>query len=115
MLDIKLIRKEPEKYLAKIRDKEPTADLSELLELDERVRQIKTEVEQLKSLRNDRSKEVGELKRLGKESGALIEEVRKIGEQISTMDHELLRLETAFTDALSRLPNIPMDDVKVSQ
>lgn len=115
MLDIKLIRKEREKIEAKLKAKEPDLDLSRVLEFDEKVRELKTEVENLKGQRNELSKEVGELKKTNKPAETLMKEVRDIGEKISALDQELLITETAFTDALSRIPNIPMDDVKVSQ
>jgi seryl-tRNA synthetase len=115
MLDIKLIRKEREKIEAKIKTKEPDLDLSRVIEFDEKVRHLKTEVERLKGIRNERSKEVGELKRRQEPAEKLMEEVREIGEKISKLDQELTVAEAAFIDALSRIPNIPMDDVKVSQ
>lgn len=115
MLDIKLIRKDRENLEAKLRAKEPSIDLSQVLELDEKLRHLKTEVEKLKSERNDLSKEVGLLKRDNKPADSLMEQVRTIGEQIAALDHELTDTETAFIDALSRIPNLPMDDVKVSQ
>ena len=115
MLDIKLIRKDPEKYATKIKEKEPDLDLKHVLELDENLRHIKTEVERLKAERNERSKEVGELKRAKQPADELMEHVRAIGEKISSLDHKLSQLEIEFTDALSRIPNIAMDDVKVSQ
>jgi seryl-tRNA synthetase len=115
MLDIKLIRKEREKIEAKIQTKEPGSTLARVLEWDEKVRHLKMEVERLKEIRNERSKEIGELKRAGGPVEKLMEEVRDIGDQIATLDHELVAAEVAFNDALSRIPNIPMDDVKVSQ
>lgn len=115
MLDIKLIRKDREKIEAKIKTKEPNLDLSNVVELDEKVRHIKTEVEKLKNLRNELSAQVGELKRANQPAEKQMEQVREIGEKISAFDRELTQTETAFTDALSRIPNVPMDDVKVSQ
>lgn len=115
MLDIKLIRKEREKIEAKLKTKEPSLDLSPLLELDEEQRRLIKEVEQLKAERNEKSKWVGEKKRQKEPVDALMEEVRQIGEKISTLDHQLAEVEKAFNDLLSRLPNIPMEDVKVSQ
>jgi len=115
MLDIKLIRKEREKIEAKIKEKEPNLDLSRVLEFDEKVRHLKTEVEKLKNSRNELSKEVGELKKSGKPAEALMEQVRTMGEKIGQLDHELTIAEPAFLDALSRIPNLAMDDVKVSQ
>ena len=115
MLDIKLIRKDRDAIEAKLRAKEPSVDLSRVIELDERLRHIKTEVEKLKSARNELSKEVGELKRMQKPAEELMEQVRAMGDRITALDHDLTQTETDFTDALSRIPNIPMDDVKVSQ
>lgn len=115
MLDIKLIRKDPEKIAAKLKTKEPHIDLSLILELDEKVRHLKTEDEHLKALRNEKSKKFGESKQKGESGAELKEEVRQIGEKITQIEHELNQVEAAFLDAMSRIPNIPMDDVKVSQ
>lgn len=115
MLDIKLLRKDPKKYAEKIREKEPDLELAPILELDTRIREIKTEVEHLKAERNSLSQHVGELKKAGKPADEIMEKVRSLGEQISKLDHQLAELEPAFVDALSRIPNIALDDVKVSQ
>ncbi len=114
MLDIKLLRKEREKIEAKLKSKDPSIDLSSVLSLDEQIRAIKTEDEHLKAKRNDYSKKVGELKKRGESADALMEEVRVIGNQIAELDEKLHQLEASFTDALARLPNIPMEDVKIS-
>jgi len=115
MLDIKLIRKDRENIERKLRTKEPEIDLSPVLELDEKLRYLKTEVEKLKSERNELSKKVGELKKSNQPAEQMMEKVRAIGDTITQLDHALNETELAFIDAISRLPNIPMDDVKVSQ
>lgn len=114
MLDIKLLRKHPKETEAKLKTKDPEASLDAILELDERLRDILTEVEQLKSTRNRISKEVGEKKRCGEDATALLEEVSGLGSKISDLDTESSSVEAALTDALSRLPNIPDDRVSVS-
>ncbi|MCH9625979.1 MAG: Serine--tRNA ligase [Chlamydiales bacterium] len=115
MLDIKLIRKDPKKYAAKLQEKEPDLDLAPVLELDEKLRQLKTEVEQLKADRNEQSKKVGELKKANEPVNELMQSVRMLGEKITALDHQIASTEAQFTDALSRLPNLAMEDVKVSQ
>ncbi len=115
MLDIKLIRKNHAAILEKIRRKEPTLDLGDVLMLDEKVRALKIEVEELQNKRNSDSKKVGELKKQGESAEKLMSEVRSIGEQISTLHHVLADVEAKFVDALSRIPNLPMDDVLISQ
>ena len=115
MLDIKLIRKNSDAILEKIQRKEPTLDLSDVLMLDEKVRTLKLEVEDLQNKRNSDSKKVGELKKRGESAETLMAEVRSMGETISALHHELAKVEAKFVDALSRIPNLPMDDVLISQ
>jgi seryl-tRNA synthetase len=115
MLDIKLIRKEREKIEAKLKNKEPTIDLSSIVNLDEKIRDLKTEDEQLKAKRNELSKKVGDLKKEGKSAEETMQEVRQIGEKIAFLDGELKKLELQFYDEMARVPNLPMDDVKISQ
>jgi seryl-tRNA synthetase len=115
MLDIKLIRKEREKIEALLRTKEPGTDLSGVVALDEEIRALKTEDEKIKAERNDLSKKVGELKRTGKPADDLMEQVRQLGDKMASLDAQLRELDAKFVDALSRVPNLPMEDVKVSQ
>jgi seryl-tRNA synthetase len=114
MLDIKLIRKDPEAIQAKLKTKLPEADLSRVLELDKEIREKKTRVEQLKANRNAVSDKIGLMKRKGENSDSLVEEVAKHSDEIHRLDHEVSELEVRFIDALARLPNLPMDDVKVA-
>lgn len=115
MLDIKLIRKQKEAIEKKLQSKEPNIHLNEVVMLDDHIREIKTEVEQLKASRNDFSKKIGELKQKGQASDEFMKQVAEINARITLLDRELENLEAQLLDALSRLPNIPMDDVKVSQ
>lgn len=114
MLDIKLLRKEREKIETKLKTKEPNIDLTLVLSLDEKIREIKTEDEALKAKRNDLSKTIGEYRQAKKSAENLMQEVREIGEKITSLDHELKKVEKEYIDVLSRIPNIPMDDVKAS-
>lgn len=114
MLDIRLIRKDPDAIQARLRTKVPETDLSELLSLDEQVRAKKTEVETLKAKRNEASEIIGRKKRAGEDPTTLMEEVGRFAERIHTLDHEVTEFEEKIQDALARLPNIPMDDVPIS-
>lgn len=115
MIDIKLIRKERAAVEAKLKTKDPEVDLTRLIELDEKVRHLKTKGEELKAARNEISKQIGEMKREGKDTTEIMEQVATISAESHAIDHELGPVEEAFNDALARLPNLPMDDVKVSQ
>ncbi|HSW86548.1 MAG TPA: serine--tRNA ligase, partial [Rhabdochlamydiaceae bacterium] len=114
MLDIKLLRKDKAQIEKRLKTKEPDIDLSPILALDERIRENKMKVEELKSTRNHLSKEIGEKKRKKEDAAELMQQVSGLGDTISALDHELAHLEPELTDKLGRLPNLPREDSKVS-
>ena len=114
MLDIRLLRKDKEEMEKRLKTKDPSIELSSLLSLDERIRQIKTEVEELKSSRNTLSKEIGEKKRKGEDVSSTMQEVAGLGSQITALDVELHALEEKLHAALSVLPNLPKEEIPVS-
>jgi len=114
MLDMKLLRKEKEIIEKKLKTKEPDVSLSPILELDEQIREMKLKTEELKATRNHASKEIGEKKRKGEDVSKLMQEVSGLGDKISSLDHELFCLEQELQLKLASLPNIPMDDIKIS-
>lgn len=114
MIDIKLIRKNKQEVETKLKTKDPSIDLSQIVKLDERIREIKTYVEQLKAKRNEQSQLIGKMKREGKDTATLMQEVAGHGEEIHSLDKELSTLEEQFHFEMAKLPNIPMDDIKIS-
>lgn len=115
MLDIRLIRKDRAAVEAKLKTKDPHIDLSHICQLDQQIREDKTQVELLKAKRNEYSQKIGELKRTGQDSSALLTEVAHFAEEIHLIDHRIKQLEETFNQELASLPNLPMDEIKVSQ
>jgi seryl-tRNA synthetase len=114
MLDIKLLRKDRDLIEKKLKTKDPSANVSVLLDIDNRLRDTKTKVETLKAKRNELSQKVGELKRQKQDASELMTTVSKINEEIHELDTLITPLEEQFQHALACLPNLPMDDIKVS-
>lgn len=114
MLDIKELRKDPEGLEAKLKNKVPEVSLSPLIALDEKLRLLKTETEELKSKKNQASKEIGMKKQKGEEVSQAMSEMNALNEKIGTRDKEVAEAEEALKLRLSELPNVPMDDVPVS-
>lgn len=115
MIDIKLIRQNREEIEKKLKTKDPTIDLSTVIALDQEIREIKTKVEHLKSLRNEVSLKIGLLKREGKDTSEVVNEVAKHADEIHALDQSLGPLEQKYINELCKLPNIPMDDIKVAE
>ncbi|ASY62835.1 Seryl-tRNA synthetase [Sinorhizobium sojae CCBAU 05684] len=115
MLDIKWIRENAAKLddaLAK-RGAEPLS--APLIELDERRRAILSSLQEMQTRRNAASKEIGAA--MAQKNGELAEklkaEVAELKNALPAAEDESRRLEAELTDALSRIPNIPLEDVPV--
>lgn len=115
MIDIKLIRKDRDLIEKKIKTKDPHANVCAVYDLDQRLREMKTKVENLKAKRNEVSQKIGEMKRQKQDATELMNSVTGISDEIHALDCLIAPLEEQFTFALATLPNLPMDDVKVSQ
>ncbi len=115
MLDIKLIRKDKNKVEELLQRKDPTITLDRVVELDHAIREKKTRLEHLKAQRNEISQKIGELKRKGEDTAALMDEIAAQGDEGKQLEHELNDHEALFTYELSALPNIPLEDIKISQ
>ena len=114
MLDIKEIRKDPKGLEKKLQTKAPEASLSHVLALDERIRALKTEVEELKSKKNHSSKELGLKKQKGEDISSFMADMTALSEKITVRDSEVAKLEQELNHNLSVLPNLPMDDIPIS-
>jgi len=114
MLDIKLIRNDPKGVEAKLKTKDPEVSVAPILKMDEEIRQIKNQVEQLKNQKNLNAKQIGEKKRKGEDVTDLLNEIAGVGDEIQKLDQKLTELEKTFQSQVSCFPNLPMDDIKSS-
>jgi seryl-tRNA synthetase len=114
MLDVKELRKDPKGFETKLKNKVPEVNLIPLIELDERIRNLKTEVEEKKSQRNNASKEIGLKKQRGEDISSFMQEMASMADKIALHDRDISQLEKELEMQLSCLPNLPMDDVPIS-
>jgi seryl-tRNA synthetase len=115
MLDIDLIRNEPELVKAALEKRnDDTAIVDEMIALDIEHRRLLTEVEGLRAERNRVSKEIGEM-RDKDERQQRIQEMRKVGQRLSSLEEDLRDAEKAFHDKLLWFPNIPHESVPLGK
>ena len=116
MLDLRMIRQNPEKVREGLRKiGEDTAQVDQILALDEKRRSMLTEVEQLKAERNTVSDELARMKREKQDATETIERMRQVSQQIKDFDNELREVDAALQDALLRIPNLPHESVHVGE
>jgi seryl-tRNA synthetase len=107
MLDINLIRENPDLVRKALRDRQmEAAPVDAILKLDDQRRGMLTEVEALKAERNTVSKEIGQMKDATSRQ-AKIEAMRTVGDKIATLDKEVSAVEQELKGMTAALPNIP--------
>ena len=116
VLDIKLIREDPDRVKQAILDRgmdTEAADVDGILELDGRRRALLVEVEELKHQRNQAGDEIAALKKEGGDAGPIVERMKEISERIKGMDAEVREAEARRTALMLDIPNVPQPSVPV--
>ena len=119
MIDIKLLRDNPDHVRERLaaRGGGDDAKVSQILELDARLRQALAETESLKAARNRVSKEIGALmgQKKADEAEARKKETREIGDRIKQLDQVVADTEVARDELLIQLPNLPHSSVPLGK
>ena len=115
MLDIRRIRADRDavaRALSRRGDPELVPALERVADMDVEVRQVETDLNEVRSRINAISKEVGGLRRDGRieEAEALQAESRALGEREEGLRHQADHLGARIRDALLRIPNVPAAD-----
>ncbi len=107
MLDINLIRENPDIVRKALRDRQSdAAPVDEILVLDSKRRGLLVEVETLKAEKNAVSKEIGQMKD-PQQRQSKVEAMRAVGDKISEMDKQVSAIEERLHSLTAILPNIP--------
>ncbi len=107
MLDIKLIRENPEKINELLKRRNPELSIDGVLEIDTERRKIQFEADELRAKRKNDSQKIGMMKKNGENTDAIQEEVRKLGEEIKLLEEKEAELNETQTNLLLHIPNTP--------
>lgn len=108
MIDITLLRQDPQAIQTAAANKGVTIDAQHILELDQRVRSLTTEVQKLQGERNAFTKEIK-----GKPTSEQIAKGKELREDIEGKEKELNAIKEELQKALLTIPNPSKPDVKV--
>jgi len=112
MLDLKIIREDPEAVKSQLKRRGGDfKELDELLKPEEDRRLGLQESEALKNKKKKLSAEVGQLKQKGQDASPVMEEVRTINISIKELDDKIQALEQQVQEKLLCIPNIPDDSI----
>ncbi len=107
MLDIKLIRENPEKINELLKRRNPELSIDAILAVDEERRQIQTQADVLRAKRKNESQKIGMMKKNGENTDAIQEDVRKLGDEIKALEEKQVELDEKQRNLLLYTPNIP--------
>ena len=111
MLDIKLIRTNPELVKKALERRHSSIDIEPLLELDKNRREIIFEVETLKANQNEVSKQIPQLKKEGKDTSQVFADMKEISNKIKELDTQVSDIDAKIQQFVLSIPNIPNEKV----
>lgn len=114
MLDIRLIRENPERVKERLLYKEVDASdaIDRILELDASRRALIAETETLKAEQNKVTKQIPAMKKAGEDTASVFVRMNELKEEIKSIDARLKDVENEYTTLMLGLPNLPDEDLK---
>jgi seryl-tRNA synthetase len=111
MLDIKLVRAQPDLVRKALQRRGSTDSLDHFLAVEEERRRLTTEVEQRRALRNRVSEEIARARRAGEAADDRIAAMKQVGGEIKQIEQQLSQIEEQLQAMLLQIPNLVFDDV----
>ncbi len=113
MLDIKLIRENPEKINELLKRRNPDLSVDEVLAVDEERRQIQAQADELRAKRKVESQKIGEMKKKGENTDKIQEEVRFLGDEVKSLEEKQNELDEKQRNLLLNIPNTPDESTPI--
>ena len=111
MISLKKLRNDTEICKKSILSKENDIDIDHILELDKRLRELKTISNEMRAKRNSASESIGDLKKAGKDATDSIKKTRELGDELKKLEYDLNHISKTLESHLYRIPNIPHESV----
>ena len=115
MIDINLLRADPEKVKNSLKIKNYDLDSDLFIEIESKRKTFQTEVEDLKGLKNKLSKDFGELKRNNQDTSELSNQLDEIKKNLFEKEELLNKTLSQLNNFLLDIPNIPHQDVEAGK
>ncbi len=113
MLDIKLIRENPEKINELLKRRNPDLSIDEVIKIDEMRRKSQFELDNLRAQRKNESNKIGAMKKDGIDTTEIQAEIRKMGDDIKLLEEKLGELDIKQKNILLNIPNIPDENIPI--
>jgi seryl-tRNA synthetase len=111
MLDIQLLRTQPEAVAAGLARRGTAIDLAPFEALEAQRKQVQTQTQDLQAKRNTLSKQIGQFKAKGEDVAPVMAEVAGLGDALKANEEKLAVLLAELDAFVSRIPNLPHESV----
>ena len=120
MLDMKMIRENPESIRKMLKDRDVQFDLDSLLELDKKRRDMIISTDELRKKKNEMSIKISEAKKTGNEATTIIQEMQSVSQDLTKLEEIQQSTELEYSKLALTIPNtldksVPCGDVSASK
>ena len=115
MIDPKVIRSEPERIVDMLKNRNVKIDISELLTVDKKRRELITELESYKMKRNRVSQEISTKKSQGEDISEILTEMKNISTKIEELQDTVKVSQDDYNNHLESIPNLIHDSVPIGK
>lgn len=113
MLDIKLIRQNPDEINELLKRRNPDLSVEGVLKIDEDRRKIQFELDNLRAKRKAESNKIGAMKKEGIDTTEIQAEIRALGEEAKALEEKLTELDNLQRQTLLCIPNTPDPNIPI--
>jgi len=111
MLDIKMIRENPENIRKMLKDRDVQFDLDLLLELDRKRREMIISTDNLRKKKNEMSVKISETKKMGNEATPIIQEMQVVSKELTNLEEVQNKTESEYSKLALTIPNVLHESV----
>ena len=111
MLDIKMIRENPENIRKMLKDRDVQFDLDLLLELDKKRREMIISTDNLRKKKNEMSVKISEVKKMGNEATPIIQEMQVVSKELTNLEEVQNKTESEYSKLALTIPNVLHESV----
>ena len=113
MIDIKILRTEPEKIKEALKNRNNDLDITPAITLDAKRRSLLVEVEKMKATQNEISKKIPSMKKAGEDTSQIFAEMKTLSNEIKERDAEVSQIDDELRNFMLRIPNIPSEKAPI--
>ena len=120
MLDMKMIRENPENVRNMLKDRDVQFDLDLLLELDKKRREMIISTDELRKKKNEMSIRISETKKTGNDATSIIQEMQSVSQNLTKLEEIQQKTELEYSKLALTIPNmldksVPCGDVSANK